>query len=130
MPEVLIELSRGAIIKRRADGSIDFVSPLPCPYNYGSLPGPRGGDGHPIDAIVLGPRLPARARVDLPVVAEVDFVDEGRVDTKLILSAAQLTSAQARGLVAFFRVYTLFKRALARVRGRGGEISFRGIRRV
>lgn len=130
MTEAVIESPRGTFVKRRADGTIDFVSPLPCPYNYGCLPGTTGGDGDPIDAIVLGPRLAAGTRVRLPVVAEVDFVDEGRTDTKLVLAAAPLSRAQAGGLTAFFCVYAVAKRSLARLRGRSREVSFRGIRRV
>ncbi len=128
--QAIIELPRGAFIKRRADGRIDFVSPLPCPYNYGSLPDTQGGDGDPIDAIVLGPRLRAGTRVHLPIVAEIDFVDEGREDMKLVLSATPLTRAQARGLTAFFHLYAFAKRRLAWLRGRRGEIKFRGIRRA
>jgi inorganic pyrophosphatase len=128
--EALIEMSRGSLTKRRADGRLDFISPLPCPYNYGSLPGTRGGDGDPIDAIVLGPRLPRGARVCLPVVAEIDFIDEGQVDTKLVLSARPLTERERRGLETFFRVYVLAKRVLARLRGRRGLIAFGGLRRV
>ena len=126
--EALVEVPRGGFVKRRADGTIDFVSPLPSPYNYGCLPGTLGGDGDPIDAIVLGPRLAAGARVRLPIVAEVDFVDEGRVDTKLVLHTRPLWPAEVRVLAAFFRCYAVAKRGLARVRGRPGEIAFRGIR--
>ena len=126
----VIEAPRGTFVKRRADGSVDFVSPLPCPWNYGSLPGTVGGDGDPVDAIVLGPRLAAGTRVTLPVVAEVDFVDEGLVDTKLVLSARPLTGAERAGIVAFFVAYALAKRGLARLRGRKGEVRFRGIREV
>jgi inorganic pyrophosphatase len=68
--------------------------------------------------------------VHLPVVAEVDFVDEGRIDTKLVLSAAPLSDAQRRGLELFFRVYAWSKRRLAQLRRRRGEIAFRGVRRV
>ena len=128
MPEAVVELPRGTFVKRRADGRVDFVSPLPCPYNYGCLPGTRGGDGDPIDVIVLGPRLSRGTRVELPVVAEVDFIDEGQIDTKLVLSARPLTRGERRGLVTFFICYAFAKRGLARLRGRGGEIAFRGIR--
>ena len=130
MPDAVIEMPRGTFVKRRADGTLDFVSPLPCPYNYGCVPGTRGGDGDPLDAIVLGPRLAAGTRVSFPVVAEVDFVDEGRVDTKLVLSAAPLSAAQVRALAAFFRIYAVGKRGLAYLRGRHGEIRFHGIRCV
>ena len=128
MPDAVIEMPRGTFVKRRADGTVDFVSPLPCPYNYGCVPGTTGGDGDPLDAIVLGPRLAAGTRVSFPVVAEVDFVDEGRRDMKLVLSAVPLSRAQRRGLAAFFRIYAVGKRGLARLRGRRGETRFRGIR--
>ncbi|MFY0541612.1 hypothetical protein [Nannocystis pusilla] len=36
---VKIEYPRWSVVKRRSDGSVDFVSPLPCPYNYGHVPG-------------------------------------------------------------------------------------------
>jgi inorganic pyrophosphatase len=125
--EAVIEAPRGSFVKRRADGSVDFVSPVPCPYNYGSLPGTVGGDGDPVDAVILGPRRRAGERVRLPVRAEVRFVDEGRDDTKLVLSAGALSVAERAGLVAFFTVYAQAKRLLARLRGRRGEITFRGL---
>jgi inorganic pyrophosphatase len=36
--EVVIEVPRGSFLKRRSTGHIDFISPLPCPFNYGSVP--------------------------------------------------------------------------------------------
>ena len=36
--EVVIEVPRGGFLKRGSSGSIDFVSPLPCPFNYGAVP--------------------------------------------------------------------------------------------
>ena len=36
--EVVIEIPRGSFLKRGSSGRIDFVSPLPCPFNYGSAP--------------------------------------------------------------------------------------------
>jgi hypothetical protein len=35
--EVLIEIPRGSFVKRGSTGHVDFVSPLPCPFNYGSV---------------------------------------------------------------------------------------------
>jgi inorganic pyrophosphatase len=125
--EAVVEAPRGSFVKRRADGHVDFVSPLPCPYNYGSVPGTVGGDGDPVDAVILGPRRRAGERVRLPVRAEVRFVDEGRDDTKLVLSAEALGAVERVGLVAFFTVYARAKRLLARLRGRSGEIAFRGL---
>jgi hypothetical protein len=32
--DVVIEVPRGSFVKRGSSGSIDFISPLPCPFNY------------------------------------------------------------------------------------------------
>ena len=63
--EVTIEIPRGSFLKRGSDGHVDFVSPLPCPYNYGSVEDYIGGEGDYLDAVVLGPRLPLGARVNV-----------------------------------------------------------------
>lgn len=125
---VVIEYPRGSFVKRRSDGRVDFVSPLPCPYNYGHVPGVMSGDGDPLDAVVLGPTLAAGARVELPVVAIVGFVDAGEEDPKVIFSAEPLSPAQRRGLAVFFRVYAAAKRALAACRGLRGATRFDGFR--
>lgn len=124
--EVVIEAPRFTMVKRRADGRIDFVSPVPCPYNYGSIPGRWGGDGDPLDAVVMGPRLTRGTCLKVPVVGVIDFVDGGQADPKVVCSARPLGAAERRGLEAFFTVYALGKRALARARGEGGETRFRG----
>lgn len=125
-PEVVIEAPRFSFVKRRADGRVDFVSPLPCPYNYGSIPGRVSEDGDPLDAIVLGPRLARGARVSAPVVAIVDFLDGGEADPKVVCSERPLSAWQRAGLVGFFRVYAIAKRGLARVRGGSRATAFRG----
>ena len=56
--EVTIELPRGSFLKRGSTGQLDFVSPLPCPFNYGSVERLIGLEGDLLDAVVLGPRLP------------------------------------------------------------------------
>jgi inorganic pyrophosphatase len=55
--DVVIEVPRGSFIKRGSTGNVDFVSPLPCPFNYGSVPAYLGLEGDLLDALVLGPRL-------------------------------------------------------------------------
>jgi len=42
--EVVIEVPRGSFLKRGSSGHIDFVSPLPCPFNYGAVPTLLGWD--------------------------------------------------------------------------------------
>ena len=123
---VQIEVPRGDLVKRRSDGSVDFVSPVPCPYNYGFVTGTMGGDGDPIDAIVLGTRLEMghvgrhRAR------AALRFIDAGKVDDKIICSLRPLTKGQRRALERFFKVYVHAKRALHAWRGIRADTRLQG----
>ncbi len=119
-PRVQIELSRWSLVKRTSDGQIDFIAPLPCPYNYGCIPDLASGDGDPLDAVVLGPRLPEGLCLTLPVVGVLDFVDCGRPDPKVVCSAQPLSSADRAGLLAFFGVYARCKALLAFARGKKG----------
>ncbi|AKJ06443.1 inorganic pyrophosphatase [Archangium gephyra] len=119
-PEVLIESPRFSVVKRRADGGVDFISPLPCPYNYGCIPGLGSGDGDPLDVVVLGPRLRRGERLRVPVVGVIAFLDAGCADPKVICSARPLRPVDRVGLETFFRVYALFKRVLHFARGRRG----------
>ncbi len=119
--EVTIEYPRWSMIKRRSDGSLDFVAPLPCPYNYGSISGRRSGDGDLLDAVVLGPRLPAGTLRSVQVLGVVGFLDLGVHDPKVICGISSMGPLSAReraGLELFFRSYAGFKRALAWTRGR------------
>ena len=84
--EVIIEIPRGCFLKRGSTGNIDFVSPLPCPYNYGSVPDYLGLDGDLLDALVLGPRLPLGTRIRAKAWGAVTMTDRGMKDDKLICS--------------------------------------------
>ncbi len=125
----IVEVPRGSFVKRELHQGrrIDFVSPLPSPFNYGCVPDRAGNDGDPLDAVILGPRLPLGAEVELPVVARVRFVDAGSDDTKLVLSAAPLSPGQRRTLVTFFRLYARAKGLLNRLRRAGGPTRFEGL---
>ncbi len=116
--EVTIEYPRWSMLKRRSDGSLDFVAPLPCPYNYGSISGRRSGDGDLLDAVVLGPRLALGTQCSLRACGIVGFLDLGLNDPKVICSAAPMSARERAGLEMFFRGYAGFKRALAAIRGR------------
>lgn len=118
--EVVIEVPRGAFVKRDAHGSLEFVSPLPCPFNYGSLPTVPAADGDAQDAVVLGPRQAAGQRVQVPVRALVRFVDAGQQDDKLICAHTALSAADRRAVLGFFRLYALCKRLMNFARGRRG----------
>jgi len=61
--DIVIEVPRGSFLKRGSTGHVDFISPLPCPFNYGSVPAYVGLEGDLLDALVLGPRLRLGTRV-------------------------------------------------------------------
>jgi inorganic pyrophosphatase len=125
--EVVVEVPRGSFIKRRDDGSVDFVSPVPCPFNYGSVPDTRSGDGDRLDALVLGPRLGRGARVRVKVVARVRFTDAGQDDPKLICSDRPLGRLDRARIAGFFRFYARAKALLNRWRGKAGPTRYLGL---
>ena len=51
---IVIETPKGSFVKRNEHGQTDFISPFPCPFNYGHIKGKIGGDGDPLDGLLLG----------------------------------------------------------------------------
>jgi len=108
--EVVIEVPRGSLIKRDGSGRLEFVSPFPCPMNYGSVTGWTGADCDPLDAVVLGRPLARGRIVRVPVRGAVGFVDDGIDDLKLVCSLCEVTPADRRRVLRFFRFYAVCKR--------------------
>jgi inorganic pyrophosphatase len=125
--DVVVETPKGGFAKRRPDGALDFVSPLPCPWNYGCAPEHPGGDGDALDAVVLGRRLPRGTRVRLPVRGVVRFVDGGLTDDKLVVGRGPLRRIDRLALRGFFTVYARLKRLRNRMRGVAGVTRFDGL---
>lgn len=123
---VIIDVPRGSFVKRGDDGAIDFVYPLPCPFNYGHVPGTTAEDGDHADAVVLGRRLALGSRTSVLPRGRVNFVDAGCVDTKWVCSEAPLTGFQRWQVTSFFRVYAVAKSMINRVAGRGGPTRYLG----
>lgn len=124
--EVRIDTARGDFVKRRDDGSVEFVSPLPSPFNYGSVAGTLAPDGDREDVIVLGARLRAGTTLRARVLGRARFVDAGVADPKW-LCGERLTTRDVYLLQLFFWAYTRFKRVLHAVRGERGPTHFDGI---
>ena len=109
---VRVEVPRGSFVKRGPTGAFDFLSPLPCPYDYGSVLGTRAPDGDPLDALVLGTSSASGTLHTVAVRAVMGFVDAGAPDPKLVCSSAPLTREQCRGIERFFATYAWLKRAI------------------
>ena len=119
--DVVIEVPRGSFLKRGSKGHIDFVSPLPCPYNYGSVPRYLGLEGDLLDAVVLGPRLPLGTRLRTFAWGAVILIDRGMADDKLICSSHPVTANERQQVLRFFRLYARCKGLLNLWRRRPGR---------
>jgi inorganic pyrophosphatase len=124
--EVIVEVPRGSFLKRGSTGRVDFVSPLPCPFNYGSVPQYVGLEGDLLDALVLGPRLAYGTCLKVKAWGAVTLCDRGMVDDKLICSHTPLDPAQRRRVLRFFRFYALCKGVLNAVWRRPGRTACDG----
>jgi inorganic pyrophosphatase len=126
--EVVIEIPRGSFLKRGSTGHVDFISPLPCPYNYGSVPNYLGLEGDLLDALVLGPRLPLGTRIRIKAWGAVTLTDRGMTDDKLICSSRPLSPSERRTVLRFFRFYAKCKGLLNFLRWRPGRNACEGWR--
>ncbi len=71
------------------DGKPRVIQYLPYPWNYGMIPGTilpleQGGDGDPLDVILLGQRAERGAIVEGRVIGMVRMTDRGEQDDKLL----------------------------------------------
>lgn len=124
--EVVIEIPRGSFLKRGSTGQLDFVSPLPCPFNYGSVDAYIGLEGDLLDAVVLGPRLPRGTRLTVKAFGAVGLTDRGMYDDKLICGRGSVGAWQRFHIVFFFRLYARCKGLLNYFRGRAGRNACEG----
>ena len=124
--EVVIEIPRGSFLKRDSTGQVDFVSPFPCPFNYGSIPTHIGLEGDLLDAVVLGPRLPRGSRVTVTAFGAVGLSERGMYDDKLICSQAPPGPWRRKAVLAFFHFYACCKGLLNLLRRRPGPARCEG----
>jgi len=119
--DIVIEVPRFSFLKRGSSGQIDFVSPLPCPFNYGAVPTHLGMEGDLLDALVPGPRLRRGTRLRLPAWGAVSLMDRGLSDDKLIFAARPPSAQDIEQVLRFFRFYARCKGLLNRWRRRPGR---------
>jgi inorganic pyrophosphatase len=124
--EVTIEIPSGSFLKRGSTGQVDFVSPFPCPFNYGSVEKFIGLEGDLLDAVVLGPRLPRGSRVTIRAFGAVGLTDRGMYDDKLICSHHPVGRWQRSLVLLFFSFYARCKWLLNLVRGQAGRNACEG----
>jgi inorganic pyrophosphatase len=119
--EVVIEIPKGSFIKRGSTGHVDFVSPFPCPFNYGSVPNYVGLEGDLLDALVLGPRLKAGTLLRVKAWGAVTLTDRGMSDDKLVCGSEPPSPAEKMNVLRFFSFYARCKGLLNTLRRRPGR---------
>ena len=123
---VIIEIPRGSFLKYGSTGKLDFVSPLPCPFNYGSIPEFMGMDGDFLDAVVLGPHLASGTKVKIHARGAIRMIDNGLYDDKLICSHSPISPWKKRFILLFFMFYAKAKSLINLTRGYPGRNSCEG----
>jgi inorganic pyrophosphatase len=124
--EVRIDTPLGGHVKRRDDGRVEFVSPIACPFNYGSAVNTQAPDGDREDVIVLGEKLDRGEFVRARVLGRVRFIDAGRQDHKW-LCGESLGQREIHRIRRFFKLYSRAKRLLNALSGSSGVTRFEGI---
>ena len=119
-------MPKGSFLKRGSSGHVDFISPLPCPFNYGAVPTHLGMEGDLLDALVLGPRLRYGTRLKLRAWGAVTLCDRGMCDDKLVCAAEQPSQAELDKVLRFFHFYAKCKAVLNLWRGRPGRNACEG----
>jgi len=129
---VVIEVPKGGRIKWSAKGRMEFVSPIACPFNYGSISEMVGSDGDPWDVVVLGPKLPRGSRHTVEIIGRVGFRDAGLADDKWVGrpmpvgNVDPVTDREKRAIERFFHVYGLVKRLAHCFKRTAGTTGFQG----
>jgi len=80
-------------LETKKDGSYRKVDYLPYPANYGMiprtlLPKSKGGDGDPLDVIVLGELISRGTVLECKLIGVMKLLDRGEQDDKLIAVSA------------------------------------------
>jgi inorganic pyrophosphatase len=83
----------GALYFEHVDGKPRIIQYLPYPANYGFIPQTlhskeQGGDGDPIDVVLIGPALQRGSVQPIKILGAIKFLDDGEDDTKFIGVAA------------------------------------------
>lgn len=124
--EVVIEIPRGSFLKRGSEGQLDFVSPIPCPFNYGSIRQYLGGEGDYLDAVVFGGRLPRGTCIQTSAYGAIGLSERGMYDDKLICGSRAPSLWQRRATLYFFHFYALCKGRYNVLRGQPGDARCEG----
>ena len=127
---VRVEVARGDRVKRRPDGSIDFLTPFASPFAYGSVLNTIAPDGDPEDAVVLCANPRRGDCVEYPVWGRVLFTDAGLHDPKWVIGPRAPSADEWARVESFFSRYAWAKRLLYTLRWSPKLVRFEGVERA
>lgn len=83
----------GSLYFEHVDGKPRIIEYLAYPFNYGFIPQTvdsreRGGDGDPLDVVLIGPALQRGSIQKLKIIGAIKFLDHGEEDTKVVAVSA------------------------------------------
>jgi len=100
----------GSICWEKKDGQLRTINYLGYPGNYGFVPGTflpenKGGDGDPLDVIVLGPAEFRGTIIECELIGVLEMLDDGEQDDKLIAVSINSPFSKIKNLVELNREY-------------------------
>lgn len=111
--KIFIETPKWSFVKyKREEGKFKkaLFSPFPTIFNYGFVIGTKAEDGMPIDAIVLGRKLPQGMTIDCGIAGIVQFEDGKDRDDKYIgVKNSSIGLIDRVKIGVFFRIYAIYK---------------------
>ena len=126
--QITIDTPKMSFVKYKDDGSVDYISPFPCPFNYGSAPNTISGDGDREDAIYLGKKIQKGHSVTVNVWGVVNFIDKGENDPKYICSEEPPTLFNRAVIRGFFLLFAVMKRGFNRIKRKKGKTELLSIK--
>jgi len=125
----------GALVWEIQDGRPRVVRFLPYPVNYGMVPrtllaAEDGGDGDPLDVLVLGSALPRGSIARVHLVGVLRMLDQGERDDKILAVTPGSPFADVRDIgeldARFPGATAILQTWFASYKGRG-EVESRGV---
>ena len=105
-----VSKSDGALKWTYKNGTPRVVNYLSYPGNYGMipqtiLPKESGGDGDPLDVLVLGPTVPRGSVIGVKIIGILHLLDDGEKDDKLIAVTRSTLLYQVNSIEELDQVY-------------------------
>ena len=98
-----VDKDTGMMALEQRNGAPRYVQYLGYPGNYGLIPRTilskaKGGDGDPVDVLVLGPTVPRGSVVRGRAIGMLSLVDNGEIDDKIIVVMENSPFAKVRSI--------------------------------